>query len=134
MANILLPTGKIEFCNSASAGCREKTVVAGKDVSIKKVNSGFEGNCIDFGVLCFKYEYGNLSPERLKEVLITIAKDGFLDLSDIKYVDKIKDIPSSEEYVYFHSSENDAFSRYMNPPCEAYGIDDEEEYDVDEEE
>ena len=134
MANILLPTGKIEFCNSASAGCREKTVVAGKDVSIKKVNSGFEGNCIDFGVLCFKYEYGNLSPERLKEVLISIAKDEFLDLSDVTYVTKIRDIPESEEYVYFHSSENDIFNQYMTKPYEAYGIDDEEEYEVDEEE
>ena len=137
MANILLPSGKIEFVQSATAGCRDKTVIAGKEVSIKKTNAGLEGNCVDFGTLFVHYEFGNLSPERVKEVLVNIAKEGFLDLSEVPMIAKVKDIPDDSEYLYCIKKVPDAFDKYMTPPYEIEGCDDDDgifEVDEDDEE
>lgn len=133
MANILLPNAKVEFVQAASAGCRLKTIVAGKEIFIKKANSGFEGaNCVDFGMLCIKYEIGNLSQEKVKEYLVTIARDGFLDLSGLALVEKVKDIPADKEYIFIQRKAKDVFD--FMPPYIVDSCDDEDDgiFEVDE--
>lgn len=138
MANVLLPNGKVEFVQGASCGSRLTTEVADKMVSIKRKNSGFkDANCIDFGHFVYNFEYGGLSPEKAYSILVQIAKDSFVDLSEIPLIKKVKDIPSEGEYLLMQGTcTEEVFKNYMTPPA-SIDCDDEEfekeEWDYEEE-
>ena len=129
MANVLLPNGKVEFVQGASCGSRTFAIVADRQVSIKKKNSGFKGaNCVDFGHFIYNYEYGGLSPEKTYKIIVAIAKEEFVDLSSIALVKNVKDIPKEGEYLLMQGNcPDEVFSNYMNPPVILDNCEDDED-------
>ena len=97
---ILTSEGKIvELCTgNVELMHREVMLINGKEVEIyfKNVGKGEDANTI---LVDEEYEIGNLTPDRVQELMNKFLQEEAIDLTDIRAIHRTDEIVEGEEYL-----------------------------------
>ncbi len=87
-----LCTGNVELMH------REVMLINGKEVEIyfKNVGKGEDTNTI---LVDEKYEIGNLTPDRVQELMNMFLHEEAIDLTDVRVIHEMDEIVEGEEYL-----------------------------------